>query len=189
MKTQQKTTKNKTASGKSTSGRTTPKKSTSSKTPARKATSQKSMAQKTTMKKSDPVVHFEMPVKDRKRMAKFYTKAFGWQMQMLGEDMGNYVLATTAPVDRKGIPKQKGIINGGFFEKDEKKPAQYPSVVIAVESIKRSMVKINKAGGNVIGEPMEIPGFGMYVSFYDTEGNRVSIMEPTREMKAKAKGR
>ena len=49
------------------------------------------------------------------------------------------------------------------------------------------MSKINKAGGEVIGEPMEIPGFGMYVSFYDTERNRVSIMEPTMEMKEKTR--
>jgi predicted enzyme related to lactoylglutathione lyase len=34
---------------------------------------------------------------------------------------------------------------------------------------------------------MEIPGFGMYVSFFDTEGNRVSMMEPLPEMKARAK--
>jgi len=29
--------------------------------------------------KMDPVVHFEMPAEDRKRMSGFYTKAFGWQ--------------------------------------------------------------------------------------------------------------
>jgi len=40
------------------------------------------------------------------------------------------------------------------------------------------MNKVAKAGGKVIGEPMEIPGVGMYVSFFDTEGNRVSIMQP-----------
>jgi predicted enzyme related to lactoylglutathione lyase len=146
--------------------------------------------QKPVAKKADPVVHFEMPAEDRKRMAKFYTKAFGWQMQMLGEDMGNYVLATTtAEVDKKGRPKKTGIINGGFYTKSDDKPAQYPSVVIAVDSIKRSMDKVTRAGGKVLGEPMEIPGFGMYVSFFDTEGNRVSIMEPTMEMKEKAKGR
>jgi uncharacterized protein len=139
-------------------------------------------------KKADPVVHFEMPAEDRKRMAKFYTRAFGWQMQMLGEDMGNYVLATTtAEVDKKGRPKKVGMINGGFYTQNDDMPVQYPSVVIAVESIKRSMNKVAKAGGKVIGEPMEIPGFGMYVSFFDTEGNRVSIMEPTMEMKEKAR--
>jgi predicted enzyme related to lactoylglutathione lyase len=139
-------------------------------------------------KKIDPVVHFEMPAEDRKRMANFYTRAFGWKTQMLGEEMGNYVLATTAAeVDKKGRPKKTGIINGGFYTKSDNMPAQYPSVVIAVDNIKRSMNKVSKAGGKVIGEPMEIPGIGMYVSFFDTEGNRVSIMEPTMEMKEKAK--
>lgn len=139
-------------------------------------------------KKRDPVVHFEMPAEDKKRMAKFYTSAFGWQTQMLGEDMGNYVLATTsAEVDKKGRPKKVGIINGGFYTRTDDMPAQYPSVVIAVDDIKKSMNKVAKAGGKVIGEPMEIPGFGMYVSFFDTEGNRVSIMEPTMEMKEKGR--
>jgi predicted enzyme related to lactoylglutathione lyase len=139
-------------------------------------------------KQPDPVVHFEIPANDRKRMAKFYNAAFGWKAQMLGADMGNYTLVTTAAeTDKKGRPKKKGVINGGFFEKDKKKPAQYPSVVIAVDDIKKSMAKITKSGGKVLGQPMEIPGFGSYVSFYDTEGNRVSIMEPTMQMKKKAK--
>ena len=34
------------------------------------------------------------------------------------------------------------------------------------------------AGGNVLGEPMEIPGVGKYVSFMDSEGNRVSMLQP-----------
>jgi uncharacterized protein len=152
--------------------------------------SKKTTTQKSVTKKIDPVVHFEMPAEDRKRMAKFYTSAFGWQTKMLGEDMGNYVLATTtADVDKAGRPKKTGIINGGFFAKSDDKPAQYPSVVIAVEDIKKSMNKVAKAGGEVLGEPMEIPGYGLYVSFFDTEGNRVSMMEPTAEMKEKAKAR
>src|SRR5690349_17977318 len=43
----------------------------------------------------NPVVHFEMPFDNRERMAKFYRSAFGWQTQMLDEEMDNYVLATT----------------------------------------------------------------------------------------------
>ena len=150
--------------------------------------STKASDKKPVAKKIDPVVHFEMPAEDKKRMAKFYTNAFGWQTQMLGENMGNYVLVTTtAEVDKAGRPKKTGIINGGFYTKSDDMPAQYPSVVIAVDDIKKSMNKVTKAGGKVIGEPMEIPGFGMYVSFFDTEGNRVSIMEPTMEMKEKGR--
>ena len=125
----------------------------------------------------DPVVHFEMPFVDRERMAKFYRFAFGWQTEMLGEEMGNYVLATTVETGEKG-PKRPGAINGGFYPKKPDWPAQYPSIVIAVDDIRKAIAKVAEAGGSVLGEPMEIPGVGSYVSFMDPEGNRVSMLQP-----------
>ena len=127
--------------------------------------------------KMSPVVHFEMPYDNRARMAKFYESVFGWQTRMLGQDMGNYVLATTTETGESG-PKKPGAINGGFFEKKPGWAAQYPSVVIAVDDVRESMKKVIDAGGKVLGEPMEIPGVGQYVSFTDTEGNRGSILQP-----------
>ena len=120
----------------------------------------------------DPVVHFEMPAEDKKRMADFYATVFGWKTQMLGPEMGDYVLATTTEPDETGRPKNPGAINGGFFSKSDDKPVQYPSVVIAVEDIKDHMKSVEGAGGKVLGEPTEIPGVGLYVAFIDTEGNR-----------------
>ena len=125
----------------------------------------------------NPVVHFEMPAENRQRMADFYSKTFGWKTQTLGKDMGNYVIATTTESDEKG-PKKPGAINGGFFTKTDDMPAQYPSVVVAVDDINESMKKVMKSGGKVLGEPMAIPGVGQYVSFFDTEGNRVSMLQP-----------
>ena len=125
----------------------------------------------------NPVVHFEMPAEDRKRMADFYSEAFGWKSQMLGPDMGDYVVVTTTESDDSG-PKKPGAINGGFYPKKADYPAQYPAVVIAVEDVRASMNDITKAGGKVLGEPMEIPGIGQYVSFTDTEGNRASVLQP-----------
>ncbi|HVP89470.1 MAG TPA: VOC family protein [Casimicrobiaceae bacterium] len=125
----------------------------------------------------NPVVHFEMPYDNQTRMAKFYESAFGWQMQLLGEDMGNYVVATTTDT-KDSRPTTPGTINGGFFPKKPDWPAQHPSVVIAVDDVKQAMAKVTKAGGKVLGEPMEIPGVGQYVSFVDTEGNRVSMLQP-----------
>jgi predicted enzyme related to lactoylglutathione lyase len=130
--------------------------------------------------KMNPVVHFEMPAEDRKRMADFYTNVFGWKTQMLGPEMGDYVLAFTTEPDETGRPKNPGAINGGFFPKSGDKPAQYPSVVIAVEDIKEHMKKVEEADGTVLGEPMEIPGVGLYVAFIDTEGNRLSMLQPSR---------
>ena len=130
--------------------------------------------------KMNPVVHFEMPAEDRKRMADFYTDVFGWQIRMLGPEMGDYVLATTTESDETGRPKKPGAINGGFFPKSDDKPAQYPSVVIYVEDIKKHMKKVEEGGGKVLGEPWDIPGVGLYVAFIDTEGNRVSMLQPRR---------
>ena len=126
----------------------------------------------------NPVVHFELPYENRERIARFYQSAFGWQLQMLGEEMGNYVVATTATSDaRAGAPA--GAINGGFYPRNKDWPAQYPSVVISVPDVKEAMGKITAAGGKVLGEPMDIPGVGRYVSFFDTEGNRLSVLQPT----------
>ncbi|HYS52386.1 MAG TPA: VOC family protein [Thermoanaerobaculia bacterium] len=136
----------------------------------------------------NPVVHFEMPATDRKRIASFYSKAFGWQTQMLGPDMGDYVVVTTTETDENG-PKKPGAINGGFYPKKDDWPAQYPAVVIAVDSIKESINKVTQAGGKVLGEPMEIPGIGQYVSFYDTEGNRASILQPLPKMSVRPKSK
>jgi predicted enzyme related to lactoylglutathione lyase len=130
------------------------------------------------MSKMNPVVHFEMPYDDRERMAKFYQTAFGWQTQMFGAEMGNYVLAATTESDESGRPKNPGAINGGFFAKTPDWPAQYPSVVVAVDDIQAAMRHVTEAGGKVLGEPMEIPGVGQYVAFFDTEGNRLSMLQP-----------
>ena len=127
----------------------------------------------------DPVVHFEMPYDNGERIARFYQSAFGWKLQMLGEEMGRYVLATTAQADVMPEGKgQRGAINGGFFPRSADMPAQHPSVVIGVKDIQASMKAVNQAGGEVLGTPMEIPGVGQYVAFYDTERNRVSMLQP-----------
>ncbi len=130
----------------------------------------------------NPVVHFEMPYEDGKRMSDFYTKSFGWQTQMFGPEMGHYVVATTSETDEETkLPKNPGRINGGFFKKVTEK--SYPSIVIGVEDIREAMKKVEEAGGKVLGgqtpgEPDDIPGVGLYASFIDTEGNRVGMLQP-----------
>ena len=125
----------------------------------------------------NPVVHFEMPYDDAARMAGFYQQAFGWQTQALGADMGNYVTATTTESGPAG-PVKPGAINGGFFQRRSDWPDQHPSVVISVDDVQAAMQKVRAAGGEVLGEPMDIPGVGKYVSFRDPEGNRVSLLQP-----------
>ncbi len=134
--------------------------------------------------KMNPVVHFEMPLEDKERVSKFYSKVFGWEIKVMGEEYGGYVLAMTTPSDDNG-PLKPGAINGGFFQKDPSKKDQYPHIVISVDDIAEAMKKVTEAGGKVLGgsykagEPDDIPGVGLYVSFIDSEGNHVGMLQPT----------
>lgn len=130
------------------------------------------------MSKMNPVVHFEMPAEDKDRMVKFYSNVFGWHAQQLGAEMGEYIVVTTAESDETGRPKMGGAINGGFYQKTEDPVLNHPSVVIAVDNIIEAIKNIKNGGGKVLGEPMPIPGVGIFVSFIDTEGNRLSVLQP-----------
>jgi predicted enzyme related to lactoylglutathione lyase len=91
--------------------------------------------------------------------------------------MGNYILVTAAESDSNGQPKNPGTINGGFYEKTEDPNSNHPSFVIAVDNLDTHMKKIQQGGGKIVGEPTDIPGIGKFVSFVDTEGNRLSILQ------------
>jgi len=131
--------------------------------------------------KMSPVVHFEMPAVDKKRMSDFYTRVFGWRTQQLGPEMGNYVVVHTTETSEDGMIREPGRINGGFTEKSNENSAT--NVVIAVDDIREAMRRIAAAGGKVLagqspGQPDDIPGVGLYASFIDTEGNRVGVLQP-----------
>ncbi|MEK6894787.1 MAG: VOC family protein [Nanoarchaeota archaeon] len=126
--------------------------------------------------KSSPVTHFEMPAEDNKRAKEFYESTFGWKMQQLGEEMGNYLLAQTAETDNKNMVKTPGVINGGFFKKGEYGTS--PHVVIAVENLEDHMKLVKQHGGKIQGNPQDIPEIGKFVMFLDTEGNRVCMLQP-----------
>jgi len=130
----------------------------------------------------NPVVHFELPYVDKNRATDFYTKVFGWRLQLMGEDMGNYVVAQTGETDEKGMMKNPGQINGGLYQKKEGRYAQHPSFVIAVSNMDEVIKKITEAGGKVVSGPTEIPGVGNYAGFVDTEGNNLSVLVPNPQM-------
>ena len=131
----------------------------------------------------NPVVHFEIPYENADRAASFYEQAFGWKTQRFGEEMGNYVTVTTTESDpQTGRPTSPGAINGGLFAKSGQMADAHPSVVIAVDDIQAAAQTVVSSGGEVLGEPMDIPGVGRYVSFKDTEGNRVALLQPTPVM-------
>ena len=131
--------------------------------------------------KQSPVVHFEMPAKDKKRVVEFYSKVFGWNMMQLGPEMGNYILAGTTPTDENQMAINPGAINGGFFEYVDKEGFNAPHVVIQVENIDEAITSVKDAGGKINNKPFMIQGIGMYASITDSEGNILGILQPPKE--------
>lgn len=127
------------------------------------------------------VVHFEIEAKDKKRAKKFYVEAFGWEMQQMGNEFGDYVVIVT------GDPKQPGGINGGMFQTPKKKQINAYRCVIAVDDIEKAMKDVLAAGGKLLTKkPDNIPGVGLYANCEDTEGNRFSLLQPSADMKPKS---
>ena len=50
-------------------------------------------------------------------------------------------------------------------------------------NIKNAIKKVVKGGGKMEMEPMMIPNVGLYATFLDTEGNRVSMLQPVASKK------
>ena len=122
----------------------------------------------------EPVIHFEMPAVDSERARTFYERAFGWQTIPLGPEMGDFVLALTTETDEETrIPKKRGAINGGFYKATE--PRQPVKFTILVDDIRDAIERIEESGGEVLGEPFELPGVGLFADFRDTEGNLATI--------------
>lgn len=156
----------------------------SAKQPAKKAaTKPEQKVSRYAEVKMNPVVHFEMPVDQPERATKFYADAFGWKANHMGAELGDYIVMHTGETSEDGMIKEKGIINGGFFRKQKTSPAHHPNVVIAVYNMDEHIRKVEEAGGKIIGQPEEIAGYGKTVSFYDTEGNRVAMIEPDNAWK------
>ena len=119
------------------------------------------------------IVHFEIEAADRERATKFYAQAFGWQMQQMGAEMGEYVVVVT------GDPAQPGGINGGIFATapGNAKELNAFSCVVGVDDIDQAIENVKSAGGQVMGGKMDIPSVGTFARCKDTEGNIFTMLQ------------
>lgn len=121
------------------------------------------------------IVHFEIEAADLGRARNFYAQAFGWGMEQMGEEMGNYIVVTT------GDPKEPGGINGGIYATPpgaSGKEINAFSCVVGVDNIDQAMDKVKSAGGELFGDKMDIPNIGTFIRCKDTEGNFFTMLQP-----------
>jgi uncharacterized protein len=122
----------------------------------------------------DGIVHFEIPVDDRKRAENFYNKAFGWMMNSMPDF--NYTMVGTTDSTEQGMPKEPGAINGGMPMRGQ--PVDHTVVTIRVDDIDSALKKIEQLGGKTVQTKMSIGDMGFTAYFRDTEGNVVGLWAP-----------
>ena len=123
---------------------------------------------------TNSVVHFEIPADDFERAQKFYTDAFGWQLQHMPELQ--YTMVMTTESDEQGMPKTPGSINGGMGKR-QSPTSEHPTVTIGVEDIDKAFEAITAAGGSALGEKMPVADMGWAAYFNDSEGNVVGLWQ------------
>jgi len=126
----------------------------------------------------DKVVHFEIPADDVDRAKEFYGSIFGWQLQTMQMEGGEYTIAMTTPIDEQSqLPTEPGAINGGLMRRDEHTPT--PVITIEVDAIDDALQRIESQGGTVVRPRTAIPGMGAFGYFKDPEGNVMGLWETT----------
>jgi len=135
------------------------------------------------------VVHFEIHASDVEASKKFYSDVFGWEMQHMGGEYGNYVLVMTGPgMDKLDeLPKNPGI-NGGMMLRNAPKPPEAgvgPNAfvcIVGVDDIDMYIEKAKKAGGIVAMDKMDVPHVGKLAYFKDHDGNLFGMIQPAPTM-------
>ena len=124
------------------------------------------------------VVHFEIPADDLDRAKNFYGSIFGWELQTVPMDGGEYTSVKTTAVDEQTqMPTDPGAINGGMFHRDERLTS--PVITIDVDGIDDALKKIEAEGGSTVTPRTAIPGMGAFAYFKDPEGNVLGLWEVT----------
>ena len=112
------------------------------------------------------VVHFEIPVDNPDRAAKFYGDVFDWKIEKW-EGPVDYWLMTTGKEGEPGI-------NGALTSRSERSMV---TNMIDIPSVDDFIEKVEVGGGRVLTPKIAVPGAGYMVYFEDTEGNVSGMME------------
>jgi predicted enzyme related to lactoylglutathione lyase len=97
--------------------------------------------------------------------------------------MGNYRLVNTGS-DTQG--SQYTGINGGITPRQGNSPVGGEPVnafvcTIEVENIDETLAKIEKAGGTVALDKMDVPGVGILAYRKDPDGNIFGVLQPVKK--------
>lgn len=124
----------------------------------------------------DRVCHFEVPYDDKDRMESFYSKVFGWNFVPAPGDVP-YSFAMTTEVDETMMPKEKGGVNGGTYQRGGE-AAKSPVIVLEVASCEQRIADVQAAGGSLVVGPDHVGDMGIYAQVKDPEDNIIGLWQP-----------
>ncbi len=113
-------------------------------------------------------VHMELNTSDPEAAQKFYKAIFGWKFPKMKMADGSVYI---------GIANDEGGIGGIQKNPNPKAPPAWVGYV-GVESVKRTIAKVEKNGGKVIMPQMDIPNMGSLAVFADPQGAVFAIWQP-----------
>lgn len=110
----------------------------------------------------------EIPVSDMDAAIAFYSKVFGWQMQV--DNSG------PNPMANFGADMQA--VAGHLYPGKPAPHGDGPTIHLAVpDTLEAAIERCNAAGGNVISPAIEIPP-GRFAYATDPDGNSLGLFEP-----------
>ena len=111
-----------------------------------------------------PVVHFEIGVRNSSKAAEFYGKMFDWKFQAMGPAQ---MVATGST---SGI---QGHINALVHE-----PHNFVAIYVQVDDLAAYLKKAEGLGGKTLVGPTDVPGQGKFAWLADPEGTIVGLWKP-----------
>ena len=111
----------------------------------------------------NPVVHFEIGCRDRKKTVDFYQKLFDWTMQP--NEIATEI--ETGP----GDPVTGHIVSLGH------EPHFYTQFYVEVPDLTATLQKAESMGGKILIPPIPRPTGGRFAWFRDPEGNTIGLIE------------
>lgn len=110
----------------------------------------------------NPVVHWEIAVKNTAKAREFYSKLFDWKIGEAG------------PMNYHEVDTGGEGINGGIFKPEGDVP-NYVTIYVRVDNLQACVDKAQSLGGNTIVPPTPIPEIGAFAMFADPEGNVIGL--------------
>jgi uncharacterized protein len=113
-------------------------------------------------------VHMELSTSDPEAAQKFYKAVFQWKYQKMKMADGTVYVGFTGDGDG---------IGGGIQKSHSPDAPPHWLGYVGVDSVKRTIAKVEKNGGKVLLPQMEIPGIGWLAIFTDPQGAAFAVWQ------------